>query len=255
MDHISLYSKSKIKFVLPAWVKQENIPQDKKIILVSPHSDDISISLGGIAFELAKRNQVLPLLFFSGFRGVLNKNKEEAREIRQGEMKKEAKALGLLAPLLLDLGSYENPKQAFKKDVLKIQAVFLKEKPDFIFLPKKDDSHPSHQLAVQLTLNALSSLKVKPFLFFYENPWSLFKENEINTIFLIDKKVLKTKKKAILCHKSQLRRTDFLTAALALSSFRAATLPEQRIFGFGQESKGLKTDHLEAFKRDENINF
>ena len=64
MDYISLYSKSKIKFVLPAWVKQENIPQDKKIILVSPHSDDISISFGGIAFELAKRNQVLPLLFF-----------------------------------------------------------------------------------------------------------------------------------------------------------------------------------------------
>jgi len=29
MDHISLYSKSKIKFVLPAWVKQENIPQDE----------------------------------------------------------------------------------------------------------------------------------------------------------------------------------------------------------------------------------
>ncbi|MCG2689910.1 PIG-L family deacetylase, partial [Candidatus Parcubacteria bacterium] len=187
MDNISIYSKSKIKLVLPAWVKQEDIPQDKKIILVSPHSDDISISLGGLAFELAKRNQVLPLLFFSGFRGVLNKNKEEAREIRQGEMKKEAKALGLLAPLLLDLGSYENPKQAFKKDVLKIQAVFLKEKPDFIFLPKKDDSHPSHQLAAQLTLSALSSLKVEPFLFFYENPWSLFKENEINTIFLIDK--------------------------------------------------------------------
>ncbi|MCG2689883.1 hypothetical protein L6252_01205, partial [Candidatus Parcubacteria bacterium] len=91
--------------------------------------------------------------------------------------------------------------------------------------------------------------------FFYENPWSLFKENEINTIFLIDKNALRVKKKAILCHKSQLKRTNFLTAALALSSFRAATLPEQRIFGFGNASKGLRADHLEAFKRDENINF
>ncbi|MDP2950866.1 MAG: PIG-L family deacetylase [bacterium] len=254
MDNLSLYSKSKLKLTLPVWAKQEEIPQDKKIILVSPHSDDISISLGGFAFELAKRNQVLPLLFFSGFRGVLNKSKEEAREIRQGEMKKEAKALGLLAPVLLDLASYENLKQAFKKDVLNIQAVFLKEKPDFIFLPKKDDSHPSHQLAVQLTLNALSSLKVKPFLFFYENPWSLFRADEINTIFLIEKQALKAKKKAILCHKSQLKRTDFLTVALALSKFRALTLPEQRVFGFGKGSKGLKLNHIETFKRDENIN-
>ncbi len=253
MNNLFLYSKSKINFGLPTWAKQEKIPQGKKIILISPHSDDISISLGGFAFELAKRNQVLPLLFFSGFRGVLNKSKEEAKEIRQGEMKKEAKDLGLLDPILLDLGSYENPKQAFKKDVLKIQAIFLKEKPDFIFLPKKDDSHPSHQLAAQLTLNALSSLKVKPFLFFYENPWSLFRVDEINTIFLIEKQALEAKKKAIACHKSQLKRTDFLTIALALSKFRALTLPEQRVFGFGKDSKGLKLGHIEAFKRDSSL--
>lgn len=254
MKKIILYSPKRISQQLPNFVRQEELLKNKKILFISPHSDDISIAFGAFASALAKKNRVLPLLFFSGFRGLPEQAKEAAIKTRQKEMRKEAQILGLKEPVFLNLASYEKRnKQSFIQDCQKTKQLFFKEEPEVIFLPKKDDNHPSHKLATKIALSSLKEARIKPALFFYENPWSLFKIKEINALFVPERRSQQAKERAIKAHPSQLARTDFLKASLALSRFRASTLPEQLIFGFGKKPL-LKMDFCEVFQKDEGFN-
>lgn len=99
-------------------VKIEEYPLKQKIIVISPHSDDLSVNCGGTMAILAPQNKITPVLFYAGYRGVEKVNPEQGTKIREGEMRKEAKSLGLKEPIFLRLGSYEkNDFLTFKKDI------------------------------------------------------------------------------------------------------------------------------------------
>jgi len=241
---------------LPANTKKENLFKNKNILLFSPHSDDISISIGGIVTALAKSNQIKPVLLFSGYRGVKNKSKQEATKIRQNEMEKESKFLGIDSPFFLKLSSYNQiphtpniNKIPIKEDCLKVKNVLKENQPDIIFLPQKNDNHPSHKLGTKIILNALKGYKnsVSIQLIFYENPWSLFENLEFNLVFFFSKKELNKKIKAVRAHRSQLKRTPFDKACRSLSEFRASTIPEQRIVGYGKTMNHLGQFYAEVF--------
>jgi len=245
MQELTIYSALN----LSNGVKTKKLFKGKKIVLISPHSDDISVSFGGTASLLAKTNKVIPVLFFTGFRGVKEK-RDRAILIREKEMAKEAKILGLEKPVFLRLDSYnEDNLLVREEDILKVERFLGQKNPDIIFLPKKDDLHPRHKLATIIASKALEApfLK-KKILFFYENPWSLFNPLEFNTIFILSKKEIEKQKKAIKAHVSQLKRTSFEKAAISLSIFRGAVTPEQRIFGYGKGNKDVKINYIEAFK-------
>jgi len=256
MDKLYVYTNELLVGVPPpAEIKQ--LPKNKKIIVISPHSDDISISLGATVSILAKENTVVPILFFTGHRGVAKESERIATDIRENEMKAEAKILGMEHPIFLRLKSYDKESQEVQEDeILKVEQIIAKERPDVIFLPKKDDLQPRHKLATQITLKALKqpNLKVgtkKPILFFYENPWSLFMPFEFNVIFILSKRDVLKKIEAVKQHVSQLDRTQFDKAALSLAAFRGAVVLEQRVFGYGNEIEKKFDIFIEAFKHDQ----
>ena len=253
MEKLYVYSDVKLPTDLPKPAEIKQLPKDKKILVVSPHSDDASVALGATITTLNRTNKIVPVLFFSGSRGVAGKSKEEAIIVRESEMKKESKVLGIDQPIFLRLGSYY--KDGFiveDEEILKVEKVLENQNPDLIFLPKKDDLHPRHRMATQIILKALKQPHLKknetPILFFYENPWSLFGEFEFNIVFIIPKKSILNKMKAIQQHTSQLARTPFDKAALSLAAFRGSVVPEQRIFGYGTAIESNFDIFIEAFK-------
>ena len=277
MSDFFIYSSIKLPKNLPGFVKLKKYPRGKKILVISPHSDDVSVSCGGIISKLSVFNKIVPVLFFTGYRGIEGMKKEKAAEVREKEMEKESKVLGIEKPLFLKLLSYEsNRNSCRKKDILKVEELFMKQNPEIIFLPKKDDLQPRHKLATEITLGALESLqrrspapdgagrnpapdgagrrKIKNFpdLFFYENPWSLFGAFEFNAVSILSKREISKKIKAIQVHYSQLKRTAFDRLAKSLAEFRGATVAEQRIFGYGKGNKELNKFYIEAFKCENN---
>lgn len=253
MDKLYIYTKEILENI-PKSAEIKQLPKNKKIIVVSPHSDDVSISLGGTVNILAKENKIIPILFFTGHRGVAGESERIATSIRENEMQAESKILGTEPPVFLRLKSYNKEAgEAKAEEILKIEQIIAKEKPDVIFLPKKDDLQPRHKLATQITLKALKqpNLKTgakKPILFFYENPWSLFEAHEFNVVFILPKKNVLNKIEAVKQHISQLKRTQFDKAALSLAAFRGSVILEQRVFGYGNEIEKDFDMFIEAFK-------
>lgn len=220
-------------------VKFINGIEGKKILAFAPHSDDLSIGAGGFLAHLAHKNTIIPVCGYTGWRGVNGANsKKEAVLLRENEMKKEAKILGLKAPVFLRLQTYESDEKSAKEsDQEKIKQLIKKEKPDFIFLANQMDLHPRHKLLTRLILSALKKSGVKNVgLVFYEIPWSAFSSNEFNFIVPLSNELMKKKIDAIKAHKSQLARTNFVKLAKALMSLRAGMVPEQKLSGYGSKS-------------------
>ena len=209
--------------------------KDKKILAFSPHSDDLSIGAGGFLSELTLENKTIPVLGYTGWRGVEGtKSKDEAIKIREREMGGEASILGLESPIFLRLLTYEDDKMASQtRDVKKIKDFLRKERPDIIFLPNRNDLHPRHRLLTRLVLAAIKETGLKATLIFYEIPWSVFSGSEFNFIVPLSRKAAAKKLNAIRAHSSQLARTDFVRLSKALLALRAGMVPEQKIGGYG----------------------
>lgn len=257
MEKLYIYSSVKLPTELPKPAEMKQLPKDKKILVVAPHSDDVSVALGGTISTLSGTNKIVPVLFFSGSRGVAGKAKEEASSLRELEMQEESKVLGIEEPIFLRLDSYYKEGFAIEdEEILKVEKVLEEQKPDLIFLPKKDDSQPRHRMATQIALKAVKQPRLQkstsPILFFYENPWSLFREFEFNVVFVLSKKVILNKMKAIQQHPSQLARTRFDKAALSVAAFRGSVVLEQRVFGYGAHIEPDLDIFIETFKYETN---
>lgn len=256
MDKLYVYNAVKLPVALPKPAEMKQLPKDKKILVISPHSDDVSVALGGTITTLSGTNKIVPVLFFSGSRGVAGKTKEEGTAVREEEMQEESKILGIEEPIFLRLNSYYKEGLAIEdEEILKVEKVLEEQKPDLIFLPKKDDSQPRHRMATQIVLKALKQPRLRqpgkftsPILFFYESPWSLFSEFEFNVVFILPKKAILNKMEAIKQHHSQLARTPFDKAALSVAAFRGAVVLEQRVFGYGKAIEPDFDIFIEAFR-------
>lgn len=123
-----------------------------------------------------------------------------------------------------------------------------KIQPDIIFLPQENDLQPRHKFAAKLTLAAFKKIKggERIQLFFYESVWSIFGAFDFNSAFTISSAIMAKKMRAIRAHRSQLQRTAFDRAAENLASFRAATVPEQRMGGYGTKNQKI-AEYMEVF--------
>lgn len=229
-----LYYEQPAKKFLPS-VKLVNSFSGKKILAFSPHSDDLSIGAGGFLAELSRSNSIQPVLAYAGWRGVDgNLSPERATQIREDEMREEARILRIEPPKFLRLSTYEkNLSKTRAADRETLRGLVLKERPDMVFLPNSRDIHPRHALLTRLVASVLRGLKFKGEVFFYEIPWSIFSGVEINFIVPLKKEWVERKILAIRSHKSQLKRTDFVRLTKALLALRAGMVPEQKIGGYG----------------------
>jgi glucosamine-6-phosphate deaminase len=231
---------------------KQDLPEKKKIVIVSPHPDDASISMGGTISELTKKNKVHIVIATTGYRSVVSEAKiSDVISIREKEAKKESKILGAV-PYFLRAEFYDakDVEKAINKDTKKLSAYFKKIKPDIIFVPQVNDKHPTHKLSREVALKSLleysKKSKSRVSVWGYEGLWSLFGEGDFNTIFAFDDKTMNQKMKAIASQESQLQRTRFDIAAKSLAQLRAAIVPEQALVGYGAKAPKLPK-YIELF--------
>jgi len=233
-------------------LRQDDLPAGERIAVISPHPDDASISLGGVIAGLAKKNQVHIVVMTAGYRSVVNGTSAQAvTKIREAEAKKESKILGTRAHFL-HAAFYDDKhlQRALLADTKKLAALFGRIKPTMVLVPQRNDRHPTHRTSREVALASLDRYEHKSkqhvALWSYEGLWSLFAENEFNTIFAYGSELMKKKRAAIAAQKSQITRTRFDVAAEALARLRAAIVPEQALVGYGAKAPKLGT-YFELF--------
>ncbi len=247
----SLLKEDKILFSIEKTdyriLTKENMPKGKRILVISPHPDDVSINCGGVMALLRKYNKISAFIMTTGYRSyVPNKTKEEIIEIREKETIKESKVSGFI-PYFLRLNFYDDYKGKFEnKDIKEVIQKLKKINPDIIFVPQKNDRHPTHKLSRNIVLKCLKRMRKKKELWNYETTWALFDSGKFNLIVPFPEKILKLKIKAVKQHKSQITRTPYDVVVRSLAKFRGALVPEQELFGYGEKST-LKDKNIELF--------
>lgn len=205
----------------------------RKVGVVVTHPDD---TLTTTAIHLMAKQGAIVTLFIAtsgNHAPILGVSQAAERAaIRQCEAKMEAEVLQLPKPEFLNLPFYEEGRPP-NTDDFRIMAQHLAQRPlDVLLLPAeglyKDykEGHPSHLAVAELALEALKDYPRKVKIFYYDSPWALLKNCDINAIFPLPPEVILKRLEGIKSHHSQITRTPFDSFALNLAEIRAAIIPE-----------------------------
>jgi LmbE family N-acetylglucosaminyl deacetylase len=220
--------------------KKSEIPQNKKIIVFSPHPDDDAIGMGGTIIELVKNgNKVLCVYITSGVsaRNAVKGDMpvEEKEKIRRTEAERASKILGANIHFLNI--PYFHGLTVKNEHVEKIIKLLEKENPDVIFAPHKHERHPTHKASMSIVLRALERCNLTNLneIWFYEIVTPI---RTPNIIITFGKEVMEKKIEAIKAHKSQIDRRRYDIGIKGLNTFRG--ILKDSILGVGYGSLSSK---------------
>ena len=231
-------------------LNEQAMPDNRRVLVISPHHDDSAVSSGATLAALAANNKVTIAVMSAGFHADIDAlSRQQKITTREREATAESKVLK--SKLVFNYCRfYEQGKKFWREDLRAFGKVWQKVKPDIVILPERHDEHPTHFFSTALALDYIKQQKIKKVeLWFYEGLWSQHLLENINLIFGFDKKLLTLKTKAIAAHRSQTARLPLIGASQALAQFRAFTLPEQRFVTFGAQPPKL-ADFIEAYYRE-----
>ena len=149
------------KLLTAAWEPRElSVPVGKRILAISPHSDDEAIGAGGILWAHRDAAEIHIVLLTDGAAyGYLpeeGQSPEQAKaqlvELRKQELMMTAEALGANSVTCLDLP--DRGLVADEATVAKLRVVLDAVRPDVVLLPWFLDNHPDHMAANRLFAKA-----------------------------------------------------------------------------------------------------
>lgn len=195
---------------------------NQKLVVVSPHPDDLEIAMGGtVAKAISQGAEVISIVLTDGRRSprIVPCSDADMAATRKQEVLAAAQVLQLTAVHCLDWEDLRLPaqRQAAQQEMLRLLS---EVGPTEIYLPHPSlDRHETHRLGAQLTLAALEDLTqiVKPALWAYE-VWGLFPYWQ-QVVDISD--FVPQKQAAIACHQSQTSVMDYAAGILGLNRWRA----------------------------------
>ncbi|MBS4033887.1 MAG: PIG-L family deacetylase [Ignavibacterium sp.] len=174
--------------------------EPKKILVLSPHTDDGEFGCGGTIVKFKENGSEL---FYAAFSLA-----EESvpiglpKDILLSEVKEATKVLNISEDKLL-IYKYPVRKFSYYRQEILENLVELNQslKPDMVFLPSKHDVHQDHST---ITMEGLRAFKYTTILG-YEMPWNNYSFDTSCFIPLSEKHINK-KIEAINCYKSQMKK-------------------------------------------------
>ena len=200
----------------------------KNILIISPHPDDDVIGMGGTIVTKAHEGSNFTIVYVTNGGGSSKEgnytdfSKEEIIKIRKLEA--EASLQMLLdnphqaEQIFLDFNSsdlFENPELYTKE----LNSIIERKNFHEVYLPYKNDRHPTHRAVAQLSLEVIRSKNRKFDIYAYETWDSLPVDDE--TIYVDITPYYKRKLSAISCHKSQCAITPFDEGIIAKNRYNA----------------------------------
>ena len=171
----------------------------KKILVISPHTDDGELGCGGsIAKFIEEGNDVQYVALSCCEKSV---PPEYPPDILSHEVKKATRILGIKQPILFSFDVREFPK--FRQEILDaLIRLRDKIKPDIVFTPSRSDTHQDHKTTVEETMRAFKKCTILG----YEQPWNNI---TFNTHAFISLREIHVQKKidALSCYETQKDRS------------------------------------------------
>jgi N-acetylglucosamine malate deacetylase 1 len=167
----------------------------KKVLVVSPHTDDGELGCGGSIAKFVDEGYEVDYVALSCCEKSVPP--EYPRDILSREVKEATKILGISQPILFSFEVREFPK--LRQEILDT-LIRLRNKiqPDIVFTPSRFDTHQDHKTTVEETMRAFK----KCTLLGYEQPWNNITFNTLAFIPLKEEYVSK-KVDALNCYKTQ----------------------------------------------------
>jgi len=171
----------------------------KKILVVSPHTDDGELGCGGsIAKFIEEGNDVEYVALSCCEKSI---PPQYPPDILSCGVKAATKILGIKKPILFSFDVREFPK--FRQEILDT-LIHLRNKiqPDIVFTPSRSDTHQDHKTTVEETMRAFKKCTILG----YEQPWNNI---TFNTHAFIPLREIHVQKKidALSCYETQKERT------------------------------------------------
>ena len=212
------------KLLKDAWEPRElSLPVGKRILVISPHSDDEAIGAGGLLWAHRDCSEIHVVLLTDGaaygFVDDASNDREDAKsrliEVRKQELLKTTVALNARSVTCFDLP--DGGIAATDTTVAKLQSILESLRPDVVILPWFLDGHPDHQAANVLFARACNIPSIM--VLGYEI-WAVL---DPNAYFDITSH-LDAKLALIRNYASQLKEVDYDTFAQGLAWVRGYQL-------------------------------
>lgn len=184
-------------------ITSDTIEKPHRVLVLSPHPDDDMLGCGGTLRLHVNAGSTITTLYLTN-----GKN-----ESRVAEAASANKILGIKDFRFWDYGDNRLPVD--KKTIAALIELISEVRPETIFVPSFFDSNNDHIKTAEILAHAVDKTKFTGRIMSYEIWQPLF----ANRLVKIDE-VVKTKKRAIACHSSQLRDRPYMDALLGLNQYR-----------------------------------
>ena len=171
----------------------------KKILVISPHTDDGELGCGGTIAKLIEEGNEVEYVALSCCEKSVPP--QYPRDILSREVKAATKILGIKTPILFSFEVREFPK--LRQEILDA-LIRLRNKiqPDMVFTPSRFDTHQDHKTTVEETIRAFKQCTILG----YEQPWNNITFNTLAFVPLMEEHVNK-KIDALNCYETQKERS------------------------------------------------
>jgi len=171
----------------------------KKILIISPHTDDGELGCGGsIAKFIEEGDEVTYVALSCCEKSV---PPEYPRDILSQEVKAATKILGIPDPILFSFEVREFPR--LRQEILDALIRLRKKiQPDMVFTPSRYDTHQDHITTAEETMRAFKQCTILG----YEQPWNNITFNTLAFVPLEEKHITK-KIDALNCYQTQKGRS------------------------------------------------
>ena len=174
--------------------------EDKRIVILAPHTDDGELGCGGAIHRFAQKNEVY-YVGFSSCRGSVPSG--FANDVLIQEMHDATTTLGIKKENLVlfdyDVRTFSDHRQKILDELIIIKKDLL---PDVVFLPSLHDVHQDHVTLAQEGRRAFKECSVLG----YELPWNNFSFAP-SCFVSLSKENIDKKCEAIALYKSQAHRS------------------------------------------------
>ncbi len=216
--------------------------QERNVIVISPHPDDLEIGMGGTAAKLIDGGlNVVSLVVTDGRRStsVYGLSEDEVARLRESEVREAVGILGIEYLILLGLGDVKSDenKSKFRSE---LSAALIRFKPEEIYMPHPEiDKHPTHRAVSSIALETVRAVpagglppSLKVWCYEVWTPFGTY--DRIEDISL----QMHLKTAAIDAHRSQIDYKDYTDGMRGLNRYRAV---------FGETSGMTIMEYAEVF--------
>ena len=171
----------------------------KKILIISPHTDDGELGCGGTIAKLIEEGNEVEYVALSCCEKSVPS--QYPRDILSREVKAATKILGIENPILFSFEVREFPK--LRQEILDaLIRLRMKIHPDMVFTPSRFDTHQDHKTTVEETIRAFKQCTILG----YEQPWNNITFNTLAFVPLREEHITK-KIDALNCYETQKDRS------------------------------------------------